>query len=78
MSHSDYFYLKKILVIQTASIGDVILATPVIEKLHFHFPDAQIDFLVKSEFESVVSNNPYISNIITFNSRDGLSGWKNL
>ncbi len=47
MLQSDYSNLRKFLVIQTASIGDVILATPVIEKLHFHFPDAKIDFLVK-------------------------------
>jgi heptosyltransferase-2 len=37
----------KILVIQTAFIGDVILATPVLEKLHRSFPGAAIDVLVR-------------------------------
>ena len=39
--------MKKILIIQTASIGDVILATPVVEKLHHFFPEAKIDLLFK-------------------------------
>jgi heptosyltransferase-2 len=39
--------MNKILVIQTAFIGDVILATGVIESLHAAYPSAQIDFLVR-------------------------------
>jgi len=38
---------NKILVIQTAFIGDAILATGVLEKLHRHFPESKIDFLVR-------------------------------
>ena len=39
--------MKKVLIIQTASIGDVILATPVLEGLHSTFPDCKIDLLIK-------------------------------
>ena len=39
--------MKKFLVIQTASIGDVILATAVVEKLHAYYPDSQIDMVIK-------------------------------
>ena len=39
---------KKFLVIQTASIGDVILATAVVEKLHSYYSDSQIDILIKN------------------------------
>ena len=49
MSMSDQTKFKSFLVIQTASIGDVILATPVIEKIHAVFPEARIDFLLKGE-----------------------------
>jgi len=59
--------LKKILVIQTASIGDVILATPVIEKLHLFFPDARIDLLVKKGNEGLFTGHPFIYNVITWN-----------
>ena len=38
---------QSFLVIQTAFIGDVILATGLIEKLHQHYPEAKIDFLSK-------------------------------
>ena len=37
----------KILIIQTAFIGDVILATPIIEKLQKFFPNAKVDFLLR-------------------------------
>jgi heptosyltransferase-2 len=64
MSQSDYSYLKKFLVIQTASIGDVILATPVIEKLHFHYPDAKIDFLVKKGNQSLFEAHPFLHKVL--------------
>jgi len=64
MLQSDYSYLNKFLIIQTASIGDVILATPVIEKLHFHFPDAKIDFLVKKGNQSLFEGHPFLHKIL--------------
>jgi len=59
--------LKKILVIQTASIGDVILATPVIEKLHLFFPDAQLDLLVKRGNEGLFASHPFLNNVMSWN-----------
>jgi len=56
--------LKKILVIQTASIGDVILATPVIEKLHHFYPDAKIDFLLKKGIESLFNGHPFLHKVL--------------
>lgn len=67
MSQSDFSWLKKFLVIQTASIGDVILATPVIEKLHFHFPEAHIDFLVKKGNQSLFESHPFLHNVLIWN-----------
>jgi heptosyltransferase-2 len=55
--------LKKILVIQTAFIGDVILATAVPEHLHKHFPDAQIDMLVRTGNESLFKDHPFINKV---------------
>lgn len=63
MSTSDY---QKILIIQTASIGDVILATPLLEKLHAHFPEAKIDFLLKKGNESLFSGHPFLNKIIVW------------
>ncbi len=63
--------MKKILLIQTAFLGDVILATPVIEELKRIFPSASIDVIVKKGNESLLSNNPYCHNVFTFNKKEG-------
>ncbi len=59
----------KILVIQTAFIGDVILATPVVEKLHQYFPTAQIDFLLRKGNESLLDGHPFIHKVIVLNKK---------
>lgn len=59
--------INKILIIQTASIGDVVLATPVIEKLHTFYPDATIHFLVKKGIETLVSGNPCLQKVLVWN-----------
>lgn len=65
---------RKILVVRLSSIGDIVLASPVIRALRLRFPDARIDFLVKSQFASLLENNPDISNIIPFDPGNGFSG----
>jgi heptosyltransferase II len=59
--------LKTVLVIQTASIGDVILATPVIEKIHSSFPDAKIDLLVNKGNQPLFNNHPFLNEVMTWN-----------
>jgi heptosyltransferase-2 len=61
--------MQKILVIQTAFIGDVVLATALVEKLHQHFDDAQIDFLVRQGNESLLTNNPAIHQVLVWNKK---------
>lgn len=58
------------LVLQTAFLGDVILATSVAEKLHVRYPDAAIDFLVRKGNESVFQNHPFIREIITLDKKN--------
>lgn len=60
---------KKILIIQTAFIGDVILATVVAERLHSFFPDAQIDFLLRGGNETLLSNHPFINQVFVWDKR---------
>ena len=61
--------MKKILVIQTAFIGDVILATGVLESLHATFPQAQIDFLVRKGNEALVKEHPFLNEIIVWDKK---------
>jgi len=62
--------MKKFLVIQTASIGDVILATAVCEKLHVYYPDSQIDMLIKKGYESLFEGHPFLKNVYVWNKKD--------
>lgn len=59
--------MQKILIIQTAFIGDVVLATGIVEKLHNTYPNTAIDFMVRSGNETLFTNHPYINNIIIWN-----------
>jgi len=62
--------MKKILIIQTAFIGDVVLATPIAEKLHQLFPDADIDFLLRSGTEALFQNHPFLHEIIIWDKKN--------
>jgi heptosyltransferase-2 len=53
----------KFLIIRFSSIGDIVLTTPVVRCLKKQRPDAEIHFLVKPQFRSVVEGNPYIDKI---------------
>jgi heptosyltransferase II len=61
--------LQKILIIQTAFIGDVVLATALIEKLHRHFPGAQIDFMVRKGNESLLLNHPWLHAVLVWDKK---------
>lgn len=62
--------MKKFLVIQTASIGDVILATAVAEKLHAYYPDSQIDMMIKKGYESLFENHPYLNKVYSWDKKN--------
>ena len=64
------FKLKKILVIQTASIGDVILATPMLENLHLSFPESEIDLLVKKGYETLFTKHPFLHEVLIWDKKN--------
>jgi ADP-heptose:LPS heptosyltransferase len=53
----------KFLVIQTAFIGDVVLATPLVEKLIRFYPGAHIDFLLRKGNEKLLAGHPHIRRV---------------
>jgi heptosyltransferase II len=59
----------KILVIQTAFIGDVILATAVLEKLHQTHPQSKIDVLIRKGNESLFNDHPFLNEILIWNKK---------
>ena len=68
--------MKRILIIQTAFLGDVILATPLVSELNRLYPNAKIDFLVKKGNESLLANNPKLNSVHLFDKKNGK--WKSL
>jgi heptosyltransferase-2 len=61
--------LESILIIQTAFLGDVILATSLVEKIYDHFPDSKIDFLLRKGYESLFDGHPKINEVIVFDKK---------
>lgn len=57
------------LIIQTAFIGDVVLATPLIEVLADEFPDAQIDFLLRKGNENLLADNPRLNQVLIWDKK---------
>jgi heptosyltransferase-2 len=68
--------MQKILIIQTAFIGDVVLATALIEKLHLYYPEAQIDFLLRKGNEKLLTNHPYLNKVLIWDKK--LNKYRNL
>lgn len=50
----------KILIIRFSSIGDIVLASPVLRCVKKQLPDAEVHFLTKRAFKIVTEENPYV------------------
>lgn len=61
---------KNILVIQTAFIGDAILASSLLEKMHAYFPKADISILVRKGNESIYSSHPFLKDVLVWEKRE--------
>jgi heptosyltransferase-2 len=62
--------VKNILVIQTAFIGDAILASSLLEKLHSYFPNASISILVRKGNESIYVGHPFLKEVLIWNKQE--------
>jgi heptosyltransferase-2 len=60
---------RRILVLQTAFLGDVVLTLPLVQVLHRHYPHADIDFLATPRGSEVLRNHPSIHSIIEYDKR---------
>jgi ADP-heptose:LPS heptosyltransferase len=64
MREMDLHQKKKILIVRFSSIGDIVLTTPVIRCLKLQ-TGAEIHFLTKGSYQTVIQSNPYIDKIWT-------------
>ncbi|MBO0939581.1 glycosyltransferase family 9 protein [Fibrella sp. HMF5335] len=59
----------RFLIIQTAFIGDVILASALLEQLHDHYPSATLDLLVRQGNESLFTGHPFLNQVLIWQKK---------
>lgn len=60
--------LPRFLLVRFSSIGDIVLTSPVIRCIKQQVPGAEVHFITKEAYKSVLEHNPYIDSLITFSS----------
>lgn len=55
----------KILIVRFSSIGDVVLTTPILRCIKEQLPQAEIHYITKKSFQSILEHNPRISKLFT-------------
>jgi heptosyltransferase-2 len=61
--------MKQFLVIQTAFLGDAVLASGLLEKLHAFFPDAAIDLVVRKGNDGLFAGHPFLRKLYVWDKR---------
>lgn len=57
---------KRILIIRTDRLGDVILSTPVIKNLRKKYPQSHISFICRPYTKDILEGNPYLDEVIVY------------
>lgn len=57
--------MTKFLIIRFSSIGDIVLTTPVVRCLKQQYPDAEVHYVTKKSYKTLLENNPYIDKVFT-------------
>ncbi len=65
---------QKILIIQTAFLGDVVLSTPLIKAVKRKYPHSKIFFLLIPQTKGLLQNNPHLDGIIVYDKKDKEKG----
>lgn len=66
----------RILLVQTAFFGDLMLSTPVIKALHEIFPNAEISLMTTKAGAPLVARDPLLKRVIPFDKRGAHAGWR--
>ncbi|MEA3329074.1 MAG: lipopolysaccharide heptosyltransferase II [Candidatus Omnitrophota bacterium] len=72
----DKSKIKKILIIRTDRIGDVVLSTPVIKAVREAFPQAYIAVMVRPYTKDIVIGNPYLDEVIVYDKYGVHKSWR--
>jgi lipopolysaccharide heptosyltransferase II len=70
--------INKTLVIRFSSIGDIVLASPLLRLLRARFPKGQIDFVTRKEYAELVRFNQNLNRTYEFDAGSGFEGLRKL
>lgn len=59
----------RILILQTAFLGDVILTLPLLPVLKKNYPESKIDFLCIPQTSGLLKHNPYVNEVIIYDKK---------
>jgi len=66
---------KRILIVRTDRIGDVLLSTPVIKALRYAYPNAYIAMMVSPYAKDIVEGNPFLDEVIIYDKDGKHKSW---
>lgn len=69
MIEIDRARIKKILIIKTGALGDIVRSFPALVSVAKIFPEARISFLIGEQYVELIEPCPYISEIIPYRKR---------
>ncbi len=71
--------IKKILIINTKYLGDLVVCTPAVKAIRNTYPAASISILVREEYKNVMAGNPNVDEILSFDfTVKKIRGWKRI
>lgn len=66
---------RRVLLIRTDRIGDVLLSTPAIKAVRDAYPDAYIAMMVSPYARDIINGNPYLDEIIIYDKNGKHKSW---
>lgn len=67
--------IKKILIVRSSSLGDLVFLLPAISDIAKHFPGVTIDWVVEEAFAEIPSWHPAVNRVITISHRRWRKNW---
>jgi len=67
--------VKKILIVRTSSLGDLVHMLPAMSDIAAHLPQAQIDWVVEEAFAEIPQWHPHINQVFKVAHRRWRKGW---
>lgn len=68
--------MKKILIVKTSALGDIVHVFPSVRFIKEQFPDASIDWVVEKKNGALVTFNPYVNRAIEIDTQGWRQGWR--